>query len=103
MDNNLNTLEKLAKSIKNQLDEAGKSFARWLSPSSGISAVIKRLQKIPQEVHAIDTAMTNLYTVTDATAKRYDSFLNSASKSAHDLGRSISSLVDQTANWAKLG
>ena len=47
--------------------------------------------------------MMNLYTVTDATAKRYDSFLNSASKSAHDLGRSISSLVDQTANWAKLG
>ena len=44
MDNDLKTLEKLAKSIKNQLDEAGKSFARWLSPSSGISAVIKRLQ-----------------------------------------------------------
>ena len=103
MDNDLKTLEKLTKSIKNQLDEAGKSFARWLSPSSGISAGLQRLPKMPPEVPALDTAMTNLYTVTDATAKRYDSFLNSASKSAHDLGRSISSLVDQTANWAKLG
>lgn len=103
MDNNLKALEKLAKNIKIQFAEAGKGLTQWLSPSSSLSAVIKRLKKMPQDVHAIDTAMTNLYKVTDATAKRYDSFLNSASKSAHDLGRSISSLIDQTANWAKLG
>ncbi len=47
--------------------------------------------------------MTNLYKVTDETDQKYTQFLDSASKSAHELGRSISSLVEQTAKWAKLG
>lgn len=103
MDTILKALTNLAKNIRGQFAEAGKEFTKWLSLGSGLSAVVKRLQQIPHEVHAIDTEMANLYKVTDATAKRYDSFLNSASKSAQDLGRSISSLIDQTANWAKLG
>ena len=41
--------------------------------------------------------------VTDETSSRYQKFLDNSSKSAKELGRSVSSLVEQSANWAKLG
>lgn len=58
---------------------------------------------MPEDVYEIDKAMTNLYKVTDATSSKYKQFLDSTSDSARDLGMSISSLIDRTANWAKLG
>ena len=58
---------------------------------------------MPKAVYEIDTAMTSLYKVTDETKKKYSQFLDFASASAYKLGRSISSLVEQTANWVKLG
>lgn len=96
-------LGKLGKNLKDQFKDAGASFTQWLSVSSGIMALVYQLQKIPKEVYEIDTAMNNLYKVTDETSSKYNKFLDSSSKSAHELGRSISSLVEQTANWAKLG
>lgn len=56
-----------------------------------------------QAVYDIDTAMTNLYKVTDETDARYNKFLTNACKNAKELGRSVSSLVEQSANWSKLG
>ena len=47
--------------------------------------------------------MINLRKVTDETEERYSSFLKSSAKSAQDLGRTISSIVKQTAEWTKLG
>lgn len=71
--------------------------------NSSLMFVLKQLKKIPQEVYKIDTAMTSLYKVTDETSSKYDLFLTSATKSAQVLGRSISSLIEQTATWVKLG
>ena len=56
-----------------------------------------------QEVVKVDTAMTNLYKVTDETNAVYEAFLNNASSTAKDLGRNISSYITQTSEWAKLG
>lgn len=101
--NSMRGLKKLGASLKDQMTQAAQSFTQWLSVSSAVMLVLNQLRKMPKEVYAIDTAMTNLYKVTDETESKYTRFLDSASKSAHELGRSISSLVDQTANWAKLG
>lgn len=54
-------------------------------------------------VYEINTAMTDLYNVTDATNTRYDEFLKNAIKSAKELGQSVSGLVKQSTDWAKLG
>jgi TP901 family phage tail tape measure protein len=96
-------LGKLSKNLKDQFAEAYKSVTQWFSVSSVIMTLIHQLQRMPKEVYEIDTAMTNLYKVTDETEKNYTRFLDSAGKSAFNLGRSMSSLVEQTANWAKLG
>ena len=56
-----------------------------------------------QAVYDVDTAMTNLYKVTDETSAKYNEFLDSAGNKAKELGRDMSSYIEQTANWAKLG
>lgn len=96
-------LNKLGISLKEQFSQAAQSFTQWLSVSSGVMALFYQLKRMPKVVYEIDTAMTNLYKVTDETEKKYVQFLDSASESAFNLGRSVSSLVEQTANWAKLG
>ena len=102
-ENSMRGLGRLGASFKNQMAQAAESFTQWISVSSGIMLLVNQLRKIPQEVYKIDTSMTNLYKVTDETGNKYNQFLNSASDSAFELGRSISGLVEQTANWAKLG
>ncbi|RKJ68908.1 phage tail tape measure protein [Roseburia sp. 1XD42-69] len=102
-ENSMRGIGRLGASLKDQMSQAAQSFTQWLSVSSGVMALVYQLQKMPKAVYEIDTAMTNLYKVTDETEKKYVQFLDSASESAYNLGRSVSSLVEQTANWAKLG
>lgn len=56
-----------------------------------------------QNVYEIDTAMTNLKKVTDETDAVYSRFLSRSAKSAKELGSTVSDLVTQTSEWAKLG
>ena len=75
---------------------------------TGIYATLQNvmLEAPSQMINAVkdvDTAMTNLYKVTDETANRYDKFMSDAGTSSQKLGRSMSSYIEQTANWSKLG
>ena len=96
-------LGRLGTSLRQQFSDAANSFGQWMSVSTSIMTLIYQIQKIPKEVYAIDTAMTNLYKVTDETQSRYDSFLDNAGKKAQDLGATMSDLINQTADWTKLG
>ncbi len=60
-------------------------------------------KQMAQAVIDVDTAMTNLYKVTDETSSKYNEFLSNAGKTAKDVGRDISSYITQTSEWAKLG
>ena len=102
-ENSMRGISKLGASIKDQFSQAAQGITQMISVGSGIMLLVNQLRKMPKAVYEIDTAMTNLYKVTDNTEKKYKQFLTSAGESAHSLGRTISSLVDQTANWAKLG
>lgn len=82
--------------------DAGK-FASWLLPSGGIMAIINGLRKMKESIVDIDTAMTNLYKVSDETSSKYRQLLQSSNVEAQRLGRTVSSLIEQTATWKKLG
>ena len=58
--------------------------------------------KIISAVTDVDSAMTNLYKVTDETDQRYQKFFNNAGNTSKYLGRDMSSYINQTAEWAKL-
>lgn len=102
-ESNMRGLGKLGLSWTDKLKQAWEKFGGWGFATGTMMTLVNQLRRIPKEVYEIDTAMTNLYKVTDETSSKYNQFLDSSSKSAQELGRSISSLVEQTANWAKLG
>lgn len=102
-ESSMRSIGKLGLSWTDKLKQAWEKFGGWGFATGTMMTLYDQIRKIPKEVYKIDTAMTNLYKVTDETSGKYNQFLDSSSKSAHDLGRSISSLVEQTANWAKLG
>jgi len=102
-ESNMRSMGKLGLSWTDKLTQAWEKFGGWGFATGTMMTVINQLRQIPKEVYAIDTAMNNLYKVTDETDKKYQDFLNSAKSSAVEIGRSVSSLIEQTANWAKLG
>ena len=102
-ESNMRSMGKLGLSWTDKLTQAWEKFGGWGFATGTMMTVINQLRQIPKEVYAIDTAMTNLYKVTDETDKKYQDFLNSAKSSAVEIGSSVSSLIEQTANWAKLG
>lgn len=103
--------------LKSQAKAAGlttSSFAKSLKDAAlqavGLNGVYDVFQKavevgkkMYQNVVEIDTAMTNLYKVTDETSERYNRFMSNSATSAKEIGRSVSSLINQSADWAKLG
>lgn len=70
----------------------------------GILAFARRtLQQMYQNVVKIDTAMTELKKVTEATDESYRKFLDGSAERAQKLGATISDVVTATADFARLG
>ncbi len=85
------------------LESGAKKFKEWSSASGAVMTVVQGVRDMYQAVYDVDTAMTNLYKVTDETDAKYNAFLTNACSNAKELGRSVSDLIEQSSNWAKLG
>lgn len=88
-------------------DKFKKSFGQ-IFQFSGIYAGIQNvIFEIPRQIVAsvkeIDSAMTNLYKVTDETEARYAEFQKTAANTSKSIGRSMSSYITQVSEWSKLG
>lgn len=103
LDVELREANKLGLSWADKFKQAVEKFGGWALATGSVMELWNLFRRMPKEVFNIDTSMTSLYKVTDETEKKYSEFLDSASSKAQDLGRSISGLVEQTADWAKLG
>lgn len=92
---------------KSPLEEVGRAFKKIGQFAITYGLIRDLAFQVPQEmikaVQEVDTAMTNLYKVTDETAKRYDEFFSKAGDAAKSLGRDMASYITQTSEWAKLG
>lgn len=91
------------KSIGDTFTSSARKFSEWILSAGAVMTVVQSVKQMVSNVVKLDTAMTNLYKVTDETDSKYNQFLVKANKNAQELGRSVSSLVEQTATWAKLG
>lgn len=88
------------------LQSLGHSFnnvARYLTTFGSVYRIFAMIRQGVTYVKEIDSALTELKKVTDATNASYDSFLQTASKTAGVLGSTVSELVDAAADFARLG
>lgn len=91
------------KTVWDQIKETGAKMVGLVSTAEIIDTAVRGFKEMYQAVYDIDTAMTNLKKVTNESESAYASFLDRSATSAQDLGRTVSSLVEQTASWSKLG
>lgn len=94
---------KTGKSFGDKLKKALGGLAGLFTFENLFDKAIELLKDMYQQVYDIDVAMIDLQKVTDETDARYERFLKNSAESAKELGSTISSIVEQTANWAKLG
>ncbi len=78
-------------------------FTSWLSVSEVITTVWQTMQKMAACVVEVDTAMTELKKVTDASEATYNRFLNNATDRSRELGATLSDVVRASADFARLG
>ena len=69
----------------------------------GYMAIFTSMRELYTNVVSVDTAMTELRKVTDATASEYDAFLEGAEARAKSLGATMTETINATADWARLG
>lgn len=91
------------RSFGDELKNSMSKFSQWISAGTIVMQAVRGVKDLVKNVIAIDSAMTNLYKVTDETDKKYSQFLTNASAKTVELGRSLSSLIEMSAIWAKLG
>lgn len=91
--------EKFGKSLKGKFQEV----ARYLMSFGSIYRVWGTLKQGVGYIKEIDTALTELKKVTDATDREYAQFLQTMSKTAGAVGSTTSELTKSAADWSRLG
>lgn len=90
-------------SIFNEIKQGFNKIKQFDEAYGAIQKAVDIVSDLVVNVKEVDSAMTNLYKVTDETSTTYASFQKDSGKTAINIGRTMSSYIDQTTAWAKLG
>lgn len=92
-------LQEFADSVGNKFKELG----RYLLSFGSFYEVWNVIRQGVTYVREIDSALTELKKVTDATDASYDKFLQNMSKTGSVIGATVADLTTSAADWARLG
>jgi TP901 family phage tail tape measure protein len=79
------------------------SITKYVSVSTVIYQSVRAIREMVDNVYEVDTAMTELYRVTNLSASQYKSLYADMTNSAKEYGASLSEIIDSTASWVRLG
>ena len=94
------TGKSFAQSIANSFNKAN---AQFIAQTFSFMRMISYIRSAAQTVTQIDTALTELRKVSDASTARLNQNLKTSAETAKDLGASIYTVINATADWARLG
>lgn len=80
-----------------------KTFSSYITANMVFNTIKREISKMVQEVINLDSSMTELKKVTEATDEEFNKFLETAKQSAQYLGSSVTDLVDATSTFSRLG
>ena len=96
--------EQTGKSFFHSLADAVKSqTTQFIATYFSLQDFIRYGREALQTVVNIDTALTELRKVSDASTTRLNQSLSKSAETAAELGKSINEVVYSTADWARLG
>lgn len=85
--------------LKMQLSKLGTYFSATML----ITQSIRALKSMYDNVLDVDTAMTELYRVTDMSSSQYNKLYDNMTNSAQKYGATLDSIINSTASWVRLG
>lgn len=77
--------------------------SQWIGATTIIFQTWQTLREGFDVVKDLDNALIDLKKTTDATEEQYRSFYYTANQTAKELGASTKDIIQQTADWARLG
>lgn len=80
-----------------------KTMSSYITANMVFNFVKRQLREMVQEVTAVDTAMTELRKVTEASDADFERFARSAGKTGRELGASISDVINATSTFSRAG
>lgn len=99
-------IKSAGKNVKSFADRFGtiaSKLSAWFTAQKVLELAQRLLRQMVTNVKALDSAMTELKKVTDATDKQYTKFLEGAVARAKKLGATLVDTVSSSADMARLG
>ena len=99
-------IKSAGKNVKSFVDRFGtiaSKLSAWFTAQKVLELAQRLLRQMITNVRALDSAMTELKKVTDATDKQYTEFLEGAVARAKKLGATLVDTVSSSADMARLG
>lgn len=87
----------------NGLDVISSRIVRIFSLAGLFTVIVRQMKEMVNEAISLDSAMTQLRIVADATETEYEIFGNTVADTAVKLGTSITDLIDSATVYARLG
>lgn len=82
---------------------AYKKFGGWAIVTQTMSKAVAMFKSMVSNVVDLDTAMTELYKVTNETKDAYAQFLSGSADTARNVGATMTDVINSTADFARLG
>lgn len=86
----------------NEVKGKARGILQYLMSMTGFQEIFQQIKQGVQYVREIDAALTELKKVTNETNTTYDAFLQTMSKTAGEVGSTVSELTTMAAEWARL-
>ncbi len=91
------------KSFADRFNNLTNKFGMWLSASQLVMLAVRSIRQMVQESIALDSAMTQMQIVTNASSSAMESFGERAANVAKKTASSITDVVDSATVFARLG
>lgn len=88
---------------RDRLGGLADKFASWFGITRVIMAAVNAVRKMIASAKEIDSALTQLKIVTNATNEEMEAFANTAIDLAHNLGKSVAELTKSIETFSRLG
>lgn len=103
LDKKITIAGKKGKTFAGIVASAYEKFGGWMLVTKSLTAAVRSLRAMWENIKNLDAAMTELKKVTNETADTYARFFDTASARAKQLGTTISDTINATADFARLG
>lgn len=102
-ENSMRTMNRLGLAFRDQWLQAVNSFKVWVSASTAVMLLIRKIREMPQIVTELDTSLIDLKKTTSMTAAQLEEFYYTANDVAKQMGVTTKEIIDQASAWSRLG